>query len=126
MILLITRSSIEPTLFHAGCRPSLHVGLYRQSQPFFMLDVSSQRKPFFMLDVSSQSQGLFHTGCGIYTEPVLFHIQCVIMEPVLFHTGCGIITEPILFHTGCVIISSILPWKEPTFVIMSERHSSYI
>ena len=27
MILLIIGSSTEPTLFHAGCRPSLHVGL---------------------------------------------------------------------------------------------------
>ena len=27
MILLFTRSSIEPTLFHVGCRPSHHVGL---------------------------------------------------------------------------------------------------
>ena len=27
-ILLITGSSTEPTLFHAGCRPSLHVGLH--------------------------------------------------------------------------------------------------
>ena len=26
-ILLVTGSSTEPTLFHAGCRPSLHVGL---------------------------------------------------------------------------------------------------
>ena len=27
MILLVTRSSIELSLFHAGCRPSLHVGI---------------------------------------------------------------------------------------------------
>ena len=27
LILLVTGSSTEPTLFHAGCRPSLHVGL---------------------------------------------------------------------------------------------------
>ena len=27
MILLVTRSSIEPALFHAGCRPSHQVGL---------------------------------------------------------------------------------------------------
>ena len=27
MILLVTGSSTEPTLFHAGCKPSLHVGL---------------------------------------------------------------------------------------------------
>ena len=27
MILLVTGSSIEPTLFHVGCRPSLHVGI---------------------------------------------------------------------------------------------------
>ena len=26
-ILLITRSSIEPAIFHVGCRPTLHVGL---------------------------------------------------------------------------------------------------
>ena len=28
MILLVTGSSTEPALFHAGCRPSLHVGIY--------------------------------------------------------------------------------------------------
>ena len=28
MILLITGSSTEPTLFHAGCRPTHHVGLH--------------------------------------------------------------------------------------------------
>ena len=28
MILLITGSSTEPTLFHAGCRPTLHVGIF--------------------------------------------------------------------------------------------------
>ena len=27
IILLVTRSSTEPALFHVGCRPSLHVGL---------------------------------------------------------------------------------------------------
>ena len=27
LILLITGSSTDPTLFHAGCRPTLHVGL---------------------------------------------------------------------------------------------------
>ena len=27
-ILLVTGSSTEPTLFHAGCRPSLHVGIH--------------------------------------------------------------------------------------------------
>ena len=27
MILLVTGSSTEPALFHAGCRPSLHVGI---------------------------------------------------------------------------------------------------
>ena len=27
LILLVIGSSIDPTLFHAGCRPSLHVGL---------------------------------------------------------------------------------------------------
>ena len=27
MILLVTGISTEPTLFHAGCRPSHHVGL---------------------------------------------------------------------------------------------------
>ena len=29
MILLVTRSSIELALFHVGCRPSLHVGLFQ-------------------------------------------------------------------------------------------------
>ena len=29
MILLITGSSIEPALFHAGCRPTLYVGLFQ-------------------------------------------------------------------------------------------------
>ena len=33
-ILLIIGSSTEPTLFHVGCRPSIHVGLYLQSNPF--------------------------------------------------------------------------------------------
>ena len=28
MILLVIGSSTEPALFHAGCRPTLHVGLY--------------------------------------------------------------------------------------------------
>ena len=28
MILLVTEISTEPSLFHAGCRPSLHVGLF--------------------------------------------------------------------------------------------------
>ena len=28
MIILVTRSSIEPSLFHSGCRPNLHVGLH--------------------------------------------------------------------------------------------------
>ena len=27
-ILLVTGSSIEPSLFHVGCRPSLHVGIH--------------------------------------------------------------------------------------------------
>src|SRR5882757_5845852 len=27
-ILLVTGSSTEPALFHAGCKPSLHVGLH--------------------------------------------------------------------------------------------------
>ena len=27
MILLVTGSSTEPALFHAGCRPSQHVGI---------------------------------------------------------------------------------------------------
>ena len=30
MILLVTGSSTEPALFHAGCRPSLHVGLLQR------------------------------------------------------------------------------------------------
>ena len=29
LILLVLGSSTEPTLFHAGCRPSLHVGLFQ-------------------------------------------------------------------------------------------------
>ena len=29
LIILVTGSSTEPTLFHAGCRPTLHVGLQR-------------------------------------------------------------------------------------------------
>ena len=28
MIILVIGSSTEPTLFHAGCRPSHHVGLH--------------------------------------------------------------------------------------------------
>ena len=50
-ILLSIGSSTEPTLFHAGFRPSLHLGLHWQSQPFF------------------------HVGC-ISTKPVLFHTEC--------------------------------------------------
>ena len=30
MILLVTRSSTKPSLFHVGCRPSLHVGILIQ------------------------------------------------------------------------------------------------
>ena len=30
MILLVTGSSTEPALFHAGCRPSFHVGLLQR------------------------------------------------------------------------------------------------
>ena len=39
MILLVTGSSIEPTLFHAGCRPSLHIGLLQH----LYLTYSSER-----------------------------------------------------------------------------------
>ena len=39
MILLITRSSTEPTLFHVGCRPSLHVGILQH----LYLTYSSER-----------------------------------------------------------------------------------
>ena len=50
-ILLVIGSSTDPAFFHVGCMPSLHVGLHRESQPFFMLDVTLETQPFFMLVV---------------------------------------------------------------------------
>ena len=37
MILLVTGSSIELALFHAGCRPSLHVGLHLLQQLYLTM-----------------------------------------------------------------------------------------
>ena len=67
--LLVIGSSIYPTLFHAICRPSLHVGLHRQSHPFFMLYVGLhlQSQLFSMLDVGLhlQSQPFFMLDVGL-------------------------------------------------------------
>ena len=58
-ILLVIGSSTDPSLFHVGCRPILHVGLYQKIQPFFMFNVglSSAR-------TSSTEPTLFHAGCS--------------------------------------------------------------
>ena len=38
MILLVTRSSTDPTLFHVGCRPNLHVGLHLLQQLYLTME----------------------------------------------------------------------------------------
>ena len=76
-ILLITGSSTEPTLFHVGCRLSLHVGLPLQSQSFFILDVGLYRaNPF--------SYWMY-----LHRASPFSYWMWVSIDPVLFHTGCG-------------------------------------
>ena len=101
-ILLVTGISTELSLFHVGCRPSLHVGLHQQSQPFFILDVLP-----CLARTSPTEPILFHTGCSTMplarispTEPILFHTRCSTLplsrisptKPVLFHYGCSSLT----------------------------------
>ena len=45
MILLVTGSSTEPTLFHVGCRPSLHVGLL---QHLYLINTWSKKGSSFL------------------------------------------------------------------------------
>ena len=42
MILLVTRSSTEPALFHDGCRPSHHVGLLQYLYLTYSLEWPTQ------------------------------------------------------------------------------------
>ena len=68
--IIVIGISTKPTLFHVGCRPSLHVGIHRQMQPFFMQDLSVQFQPFFMLDVGLhlQSQPFFMLDVGLHLQ----------------------------------------------------------
>ena len=77
-ILLIIGSSTEPSLFHASCRPNIHVRLHQQSQPFFMLDVfpcPCKEFPYRAIPFSCWMHHLAFVR-NSPTESTLFHVGC--------------------------------------------------
>ena len=129
-ILLIKGSSTKPTLLHVDCRPSLHVGLHQQRQPFFMLDVlpfsckefSYRANPFSyqMQHLASRKDLNYRASpfsCWMYlyrANPFSCWMQASI-EPTLFHVGCTS-TELVLFHTTCKSL------KNQSFFILDVGH----
>ena len=81
MILLIIVSSTEPTLFHAGCRPILHVGLIQR----LYLTPSQNGPPstyikfeFYLLEESSTALGglsALHQDFIFSYFDLIFHFQ---------------------------------------------------
>ena len=57
MILLVTGSSTEPTPFHVGCRPSLHVGLL---QHLYLINTWSKKGSSFLSDQHMIKERLQH------------------------------------------------------------------
>ena len=112
MILLVTRSSTEPTLFHVGCRPSLHVGLLQ----------------YLYLTLSQNGQHSHLTMRGTHPTPcqkgTLFTFTSMIVHNY-YHMWKGIT----LTSTSMIGHNYYHLWKgiALTFDLdSSERHSTYI
>ena len=115
-ILLVTGSSTEPALFHVGCRPRIHVGLHRQSQPFFMMDVTLQSQSFFILDVGLYKASPFSYWMYLHKASPFSYWMQVSIEPFLFCTGCMPLQSQLFFmlDVGLYRASPFLYWMQAT------------